>query len=124
MVLTEEERKERIKQSQRKWYENNKEKAKEKRRKWNEKNKNYNKEYLKTPKGKKINRISNWKERGLICDNFDELYNKYLETTECAVCKYEFDETNWRCMDHDHDTGLFRQFLCNKCNVHDNWKNH
>jgi hypothetical protein len=25
-------------------------------------------------------------------------------------------------MDHDHETGQFRQFLCQSCNRHDHWK--
>ena len=116
MVFTEEERKERKKERERKYYENNKEKFKEKKAQ-------QTKEYCKTPKGKERHTIASWKYAGVIHDNFEELYNKYLDTTECDVCKYVFDESNWRCMDHDHDTGLFRQFLCYKCNVHDTWKN-
>jgi len=84
--------------------------------------KEYQKEYSKTPNGKKSTTISSWKKYGLIHDNYEELYDKYLDTTECDVCKYVFDKTNWRCMDHDHETNLFRQFLCFKCNVNDNWK--
>ena len=116
MVLTEEEKKERRKEYNKKYYKKHIEKNKGKY-------KEYQKEYNKTPKGKKINTIKNWKRIGLIHDNYEELYDKYLNTTECNVCKYVFDNTNWRCLDHDHETGLFRQILCNSCNVQDNWKN-
>jgi hypothetical protein len=138
MVLTEEERKQRRKESIKKWRENNKDyyqknKEKYKNRYDNEKEKEYrenNKEkikekkkrYSKTPKGKKTNMINSWRFSGLIHDDYSELYDKYLNTTECDVCKYLFDETNWRCMDHDHTTGMFRQFLCQRCNMFDNWK--
>ena len=95
---------------------------KEYSKQYRENNKEKAKEYNQTPEGKKVKTISNWKQRGLIHDNYSDLYDKYLDTSECDVCKYVFDETNWRCMDHDHTTGLFRQFLCNRCNNHDMWK--
>jgi hypothetical protein len=107
MVFTTEERKEYNKN----YYKNNKQKQKE-----NIKN------YRKTEKGKEVSMISNWKQKGVIHDNFEELYNKYLNTKECNVCKYVFDKTNRKCLDHDHETGLFRNVLCHKCNNYDNWK--
>ena len=117
---------EKQKQSRREYNEKNKERIKQKKKEYRENNKTKiaenNKEYRQTPNGKKSTTINNWKKYGLIHDNYDELYDKYLDTSECDVCKYVFDETNWRCMDHDHTTGLFRQFLCFKCNVMDNWK--
>lgn len=126
MVLTTEEKKLRKIESNKRNYEKNKEKAKEHNKEYYKVNKDKLKEYqndfYKTPKGKKIHTIFNWKRYGLIHENMGELYNRYLDTTECDVCKYIFDETNWRCMDHCHITGLFRQILCNKCNVKDNWK--
>ena len=125
-----EKNKERKKERDRKYYQNNKEEKKEYREKNKEKIKEYyennkkkRKEYRLSPSGKKSETICKWKQRGLIHDNYEELYDKYLNTTECEICKYVFDNTNWRCLDHDHETNLFRQILCFKCNVHDNWKN-
>ena len=111
VLLSEEEKIKRKNEYQKKRYEENKEVFNEQNKKWRL-----------TPNGKKSETISSWKKRGLIHDNIDELYDNYLNTTECDVCKCAFDETNKRCMDHDHETNLFRQFLCLKCNFHDNWK--
>ena len=80
--------------------------------------------YSKTAQGLKINTISKWKSRGLINDDYDALYEHYIDTNKCDICQYVFDESNWRCMDHDHETDLFRQVLCHKCNLWDNWKNY
>lgn len=84
--------------------------------------KEYNKKWKKSPAGKKSYTIYNWKRRGLICDNYFELYDKYLLAESCDVCNEKFKDTTDRCMDHDHDTGLFRQFLCRRCNNKDTWK--
>ena len=69
----------------------------------------------------KYDAIYNWKNRGLIYDNYDELYEVYINTTECQRCKKEFTEKNKRCLDHDHTTGLFRKIVCHRCNVHDSY---
>ena len=69
----------------------------------------------------KSNAICKWKRSGLICDNYDELYEVYIKTTECEHCKTEFTEKNKRCLDHDHTTGLFRKIVCNRCNVNDSY---
>jgi hypothetical protein len=88
-----------------------------------EKRKEYYKKYYRTPAGKKSHTINNWKLRGLIHDNYSELYEHYINTNECDVCKKVFNDRFDRCMDHDHVSGLFRQILCNNCNSMDNWKN-
>ena len=101
------------KEYKKEYYENNKEEIKESQ-----------KEYIKTPNGIKSNNKRKWKSRGLKDsdnDKYEKLYDLYLNTNECDVCKYEFDKSNWKCMDHSHSTGLFRQILCHRCNTYDNW---
>ena len=69
----------------------------------------------------KAKTIYDWKRRGLIYDNYDELYDVYINTMECEHCKTEFTKNNWRCLDHNHETGLFRKIVCQKCNAMDSY---
>jgi hypothetical protein len=105
--------KEEVKQNNKEYYENNKEVRKQQMKQW----------YY-TPNGKKLHTISIWKQRGLIHDDYDALYKQYLEATNCGACKSVFKNSKDRHMDHNHITGLFRQFLCCSCNVQDNWLKH
>ena len=107
MVLTGEKKRE----CARKYRENNKELIKEKKKEWRQ-----------TPEGVKSGTITNWKRRGLICEDYDSLYCHYLNATECDNCGVEFGEfrdgsSSYKTMDHSHETGVFRNFLCNKCNL-------
>ena len=117
-----EKNKEKIKQ----YRDNNKEYFNEYNKKYFEKNKEYfteyNKKYSKTPQGIKSVTISSWKHRGLIYEDYDSLYGHYLNATNCDECGVRFGKFgggvgDWKCMDHCHETGAFRNFLCNDCNV-------
>jgi len=108
----------------------NKDKLKEYHKQYHLKNKDkatkyykeYNKEYNKTEKRIKLNKISNWKTYGLIDsdnDNYEKTYQRYIDTTNCDLCNIELtDGTNITAkhMEHDHKTGLFRNIVCPKCN--------
>ena len=72
----------------------------------------------------KYDTIRNWKLRGLIYDDYDELYEIYIKTMECQHCNKEFKDSHDRCMDHDHNTGLFRKIVCQTCNCCDIYIKH
>ena len=69
----------------------------------------------------KTRRICDWKRMGVICDDWDTLYEKYISTTHCELCNIELTEgkrsLTTRCLDHNHDTGLFRNVVCHSCNI-------
>tara|TARA_R110002110_G_scaffold76807_3_gene202078 strand:+ start:60 stop:392 length:333 start_codon:yes stop_codon:yes gene_type:complete len=106
-MLTEEEKKERNRISCKNYYDNNEEKIKE---------------YRQSPKEKKRTTVKTWKRYGVKSEDYDLLYSNYLNSTECDNCKVSFGErgdgtNSWKCLDHSHETGEFRNFLCNYCNV-------
>ncbi len=110
--------KEQKKERNKEYYEANK----EKRKAYNEANKEKLKQYRQTPQWIKSRTICDWKRRGLICDDYDGLYDRGLASTNCENCDVEYGvkgdgSGTFRCMDHDHTTGLFRNFLCNICNI-------
>ena len=102
--------KEHINEQKKEYYKNNQEHKKE-----------YQKEYNQTDAGKKTRIISNWKRRGLIHDDYEALYEKYINTWECENCAIELvtghTAPNRRCLDHCHITGKFRNILCHCCNI-------
>lgn len=66
--------------------------------------------------------IQKWKYQGLICGDFDELYDYFKSVNNCERCDVLLtsgENCNTRkVMDHDHSTGEFRNVLCNLCNWH------
>ena len=51
-----------------------------------------------------------------------ESYDKYMNTEKCEVCQNNFTSSKDKCLDHDHETKVFRFILCRDCNNYDNWK--
>ena len=79
----------------------------------------YPKSYHNNPHEYKRLKILNWKQKGVKYDDFDDLYEVYMNTMNCWYCNKEFTNSRQRCLDHDHETGLFRKILCQACNVND-----
>ncbi len=101
-----------------------KEYQREYRLKNKEKNKEYQKEYRKTPKGKKTFRISKWKGIGILCFDYNLLYDIFLSTNKCEFCNCELNKCSKskKNLDHDHsitDKFNVRAVLCFRCNVKD-----
>jgi hypothetical protein len=115
-----EEHKEERKVVHKKWYEEHKEEKKASGKKYREEHKEEQKAYNQSDAGKKAKRICKWKRRGVLSDDYDALYDKFLNTEKCEECDCELIDggtfKNSRCLDHDHSTGLFRNVLCVSCN--------
>jgi len=81
-----------------------------------------------SPAGKKSRRISNWKSRGIICDDWDALHERFMSTTHCENCSVLLTSggRTGKCVDHDHDIKdreNVRAVLCHACNVNDRCTN-
>ena len=117
--------KEQITERAKEYNQNNKEKLAEYKREYDQNNKEkvaeYHKIYGLTPAGKKVNMMADWRRSGVNNVN-EEMYNHYIATTHCECCLKEFSSSRDRCLDHDHETGEYRQILCSSCNNHDYWK--
>jgi len=98
-------------------------KDKEKKKEYMKQYYQYNKEKINefrsnNPKYVKSYTIYKWKKRGLIYEDYDKLYDYYLSVEECENCGIELNQDTGtkKCMDHDHNTGEFRNILCMTCN--------
>mgnify|MGYP003662431452 FL=1 len=76
--------------------------------------------YNQKPDVKQRRKIIEWKRRGLICDDYNAIYQKWFDSTNCEECNIEFFSLGYsttRCMDHSHTTGEFRNIICHSCNT-------
>jgi len=67
---------------------------------------NYHKNYTK----------KSWKQKGLNLDNFEYIYEKYINSTHCELCNNEYEGNQNKQMEHNHETGEFRNIVCRSCN--------
>jgi len=87
--------------------------------------------YHQTPAGLKSNRISKWKRRGIISDDYDALYERFMSTQHCDKCGVVLTSggrttRTTKCVDHDHsikDRENVRAIICNACNINDKCTN-
>ena len=64
-----------------------------------------------------------WRKHGLIItseEEFEEIYNRYINSTQCEKCGNKYKSTRDKQMDHSHTIdnkwGWFRNILCQSCN--------
>ena len=121
-----EKNKQQISQQQKQRYEENKEQISQRYKEYYNQNKEQisqqQKQYNKTPERVKARRIKDWKRLGVICDDMDGLYEHYIKTTHCDECEVELTydtitTATTKCLDHCHETGMFRNILCHSCNI-------
>tara|TARA_R110001632_G_scaffold228006_1_gene362923 strand:- start:369 stop:809 length:441 start_codon:yes stop_codon:yes gene_type:complete len=90
--------------------------------------KEYRKLYVNTYKGRKSHRISEWKYKGIIIENYSDYYdNIYMKCLKCEICKCDLCEEghkwNSRNLDHDHKINNkpnIRNIVCRTCNLKSN----
>ena len=110
------------------YYNNNKDKIKERRAKQRKEYRDNNKVIL-SNKSQEWNlnnpdkkTINSWKFQGIIWNDYDIIYDLYINATICDYCSKEFKNSLDKCCDHNHaitDANNIRGFLCRECNFKD-----
>ena len=129
-----EKNREKLREKNRLYYEENQEKEKQRAKDYAKKNpeiikkhnntpqrKEWKKEYNKREDVKYKNKICSWERVGIISDNWEEVYILYCSIDYCMNCNVDIEGWN-KHLDHNHDTGEIRGILCKNCNVQDKFK--
>ena len=71
----------------------------------------------------KKNTKCSWRRQGLILtskEEFEEIYQRYITSTNCELCNKPYKSNKDRHMDHEHciddKWGWFRNVVCTSCN--------
>ena len=66
----------------------------------------------------KSDTLYNWKKFGLIesDEQIEFIYTDYIYGIHCDLCGEFYKNTRDRQMEHDHETGEFRNIVCRSCN--------
>mgnify|MGYP003641587201 CR=1 FL=1 len=93
----------------------------------------YLREWRQTPDGIKSGRINKWKRRGIISNDWDATYKRFMNTLNCEnpecnvlLTTDPYLTITTKCLDHDHyiiNESNVRAVLCQQCNVNDRTNN-
>jgi hypothetical protein len=98
---------------QQRWWQENKHKKNREQIRIN------NRKYSQTEKGKKRNLIKNWRQKSIVCDDWDYFYdNIWMKATNCESCGLQFgnERCNRKNLDHHHSSRHIRNIVCHDCN--------
>lgn len=77
-------------------------------------------EYHKSAHGRKKHQISYWKRRGLIHDDYEKLYDEYMNKKTCHKCGEEFGERgdgtgSYKCIAQKYGSNEVESVCCYRC---------
>ena len=103
------------------WYLKNRDRLLEKQKLYRITNTETIAKYRECENYQKSHHLSIWKGWG-IKGNLDIIWERYCNTIICDLCNIELSldkkiTSTRKCMEHNHETGEFRNIVCHKCNM-------